>query len=156
MAAPERFAERSDSFLLHRGRRPYMALMRPTSGLGRCLLIEVNRPLPLRRGNACFCEGFRMTAFVAMRRAPGPSSESLQRTNPRWGNLPVVPLALSYASLEHRYNFEVTARILLNGEFAFCTIRDFNELGMTKIAHKQLWRDESSRQSLNCIVRTDS
>jgi hypothetical protein len=24
-----------------------------------------------------------MTAFVAMRRAPGPSSESLQRTNPR-------------------------------------------------------------------------
>jgi hypothetical protein len=26
MAAPERFAERSDSFPLHRGRRPYMAL----------------------------------------------------------------------------------------------------------------------------------
>jgi hypothetical protein len=26
MAAPERFAKRSDSFPLHRGRRPYMAL----------------------------------------------------------------------------------------------------------------------------------
>src|SRR5262249_42851211 len=29
MAAPERFAKRSDSFPLHRGRRPYMALLGP-------------------------------------------------------------------------------------------------------------------------------
>ncbi len=97
-----------------------------------------------------------MTAFVAMRLAPGPSSESLQRTNPRWGNVCVVPRALSYVGLECRYNFGVSARILLNGEFAFCPIHDFNELSMAKIAHKQLWRDEPSRQSLNCIVRTDS
>src|SRR5262249_50852808 len=31
-----------------------------------------------------FCEGFRMTAACLMRLASGPSSESLQRTNPRW------------------------------------------------------------------------
>ena len=68
----------------------------------------------------------------------------------------VVPRALSYASLERRHNFEVTARILLMGKFAFCPIHDFNELGTIKIAHKQLWRDEPSRQSLNRIVRTHS
>ena len=58
--------------------------------------------------------------------------------------------------LEREYNLNVTAQILLNGEFTFCPIHDFNELSMAKIAHKQLWRDEPSRQSLNCIVRTDS
>jgi hypothetical protein len=33
MAAPERFAKRSDSFPLHRGRRPYMALTSGRLGL---------------------------------------------------------------------------------------------------------------------------
>ena len=49
-----------------------------------CLLIGVNRPLLLHCGNACFCEGFRMTALRDGCGWPlGPSSESLQRTNPR-------------------------------------------------------------------------
>ena len=96
-----------------------------------------------------------MTAFVAMRRAPGRRPKaSKERT--RDGGTCVVPRALSYRGLECRYNFEVTARILLNGEFAFCPLQDFNELSLPKLTHKQLWRDEPSRQSWNCIVRIDS
>jgi hypothetical protein len=78
------------------------------------------------------------------------------KNEPAMGERVLVPRALSYVGLECRYNFGVMARILLNGEFAFCPIHDFNELSMTKIAHKQLWRDKPSRQSLNSIVTTDS
>jgi hypothetical protein len=97
-----------------------------------------------------------MTAFRGDAAGTGAVVRKPPKNEPAMGERCVVPLALSYASLEHRYNFEVTARILLNGEFAFCPIRDFNELSMAKIAHQQLWRDEPSRQSLNCMVRTDS
>src|ERR1700738_4206436 len=39
MAAPERFAERSDSFPLHRGRRPYMALTAVRCGAQNSVVI---------------------------------------------------------------------------------------------------------------------
>ena len=51
MAAPERFAKKSDSFPLHRGRRPYMAHSVALSPSCRGLLIEVKRTAMLRRGN---------------------------------------------------------------------------------------------------------
>jgi hypothetical protein len=79
---------------------------------------------------------------------------SKERT--RVGGRCVGPRALSYLGLGCRYNFKMTARILLNGEFVFCSIHKFNGLSLVKIAHKQLWRDETSRQSLNCMVRIDS
>src|SRR5262249_39230781 len=44
MAAPERFAETSDSFPLHRGRRPYMALLRHDESVG-CPLTAGKRKL---------------------------------------------------------------------------------------------------------------
>jgi hypothetical protein len=47
MAAPERFAERSDSFPLHRGRRPYMAL-RCQSALMRYIWSWPNRTFASR------------------------------------------------------------------------------------------------------------
>jgi hypothetical protein len=43
MAAPERFAETPDSFPLHRGRRPYMALKSHPKHARECLLIGENR-----------------------------------------------------------------------------------------------------------------
>ena len=43
MAAPERFAERSDSFPLHRGRRPYMALRVGGQAVELTVLSEVLR-----------------------------------------------------------------------------------------------------------------
>jgi hypothetical protein len=71
-----------------------------------------------------------------MRLAPGPSSESLQRTNPRWGNVRcAVPHALSYVGLERQCNFEMMARMLLKGDFMFCAAFDFNQLRVAKIAH---------------------
>jgi Transposase len=52
MAAPERFAERSDSFSLHRGRRPYMALTDEPASVERTAAIrpaaDIN-PLARRR-----------------------------------------------------------------------------------------------------------
>ena len=43
--------------------------------------------------------------------------------------------------LEH--NLNVTARILLNGEFTFCAIHDFNGLAVVKEHARQLSRDEA-------------
>jgi len=37
-----------------------------------------------------------------------------------------VRQGLSYAGLERLHNFEVTARILLYGDFMFCPTNDFN------------------------------
>ena len=37
-------------------------------------------------------------------------------------------------SLEREHNFDVMARILLNGDLRFRPICDFNELGVAKIA----------------------
>jgi hypothetical protein len=34
--------------------------------------------------------------------------------------------------LDREYNLDVTARILLNGDFTFCPIYDFKELGVAK------------------------
>ena len=42
--------------------RPSAAKVEAVEHASLCLLIGVNRPLLLRCGNACFCEGFRMTA----------------------------------------------------------------------------------------------
>jgi len=46
-----------------------------------------------------------------------------------------TPLAATYVGLERSHNFEVTARMLLNGDLRFCTTCDFNELLVAKIAH---------------------
>src|SRR5215831_12326381 len=43
MPAPERFAEASDSFPLHRGRRPYMAQTRCAHSLEQCRMMEVEQ-----------------------------------------------------------------------------------------------------------------
>jgi hypothetical protein len=40
------------------------------------------------------------------------------------------------------HNLNVTARILLNREFTFCPIHDFNELGVAEERTRQLLRDE--------------
>jgi hypothetical protein len=44
--------------------------------------------------------------------------------------------------LEWEHNLNVPARILLNGDFTFCPIRDFNELSLAKEHTRQLLRDE--------------
>jgi hypothetical protein len=44
--------------------------------------------------------------------------------------------------VEREYNLNVTARILLNGEFTFCPIHDFNELRVVRERDRQLLRDE--------------
>ena len=44
--------------------------------------------------------------------------------------------------VEREYNLNVTARILLNGEFTFCPIHDFNELRVARERDRQLLRDE--------------
>src|ERR1700738_2741303 len=59
MAAPVSFRERSDSFPLHRGRRPYMARS-VSAALSRLLLLpEVKRPALLRCGNGMTRSGHR-------------------------------------------------------------------------------------------------
>src|SRR6266481_2482010 len=44
--------------------------------------------------------------------------------------------------LDRGYNLNVTARILLNGDFTFCPIHDFNGLRMAKQHIRQLLRDQ--------------
>jgi hypothetical protein len=44
--------------------------------------------------------------------------------------------------VEREYNLNVTARILLNGEFTFCPIHNFNELRVARERDRQLLRDE--------------
>src|SRR5258706_159661 len=70
--------------------------------------------------NVRSCVGFRMTAdrddaggTVAVVRKP-PKNE------PAMGGTCVVPHALSYVGLERQCNFEMMARMLLNGDFMFC------------------------------------
>jgi hypothetical protein len=63
----------------------------------------------------------------------------------------VLP-TLSYVGLERPYNFEATARILLNGDLMFRAIFDFNELRVAKMAQSQPWRDEAPGDLLNCIA----
>src|SRR6202022_3359411 len=53
MAAPVSFRERSDSFPLHRGRRPYMARLGSAWLRESIPLTGVKRTAMLRRGNAC-------------------------------------------------------------------------------------------------------
>jgi hypothetical protein len=43
--------------------------------------------------------------------------------------------------LDRQHNLDVTARILLNGEFTFCPTHDFNELSVAKKHTRQLLRD---------------
>jgi hypothetical protein len=45
--------------------------------------------------------------------------------------------------LEWEHNLNVLAQILLNGEFTFCPIRDFNELAVAEEHTRQLLRDVS-------------
>jgi hypothetical protein len=54
---------------------------------------------------------------------------------PAMGERCVVPHALSYVGLERQCNFEMMARMLLDGNFMFCAAFDFNELGVAKRAH---------------------
>src|SRR5260370_31428948 len=44
--------------------------------------------------------------------------------------------------LDRGHNLDVTARILLNGDFTFCPINNFNALRMAKQYSRQLLRDE--------------
>ena len=44
--------------------------------------------------------------------------------------------------VERAYNLNVTAQILLNGEFTFCPIHDFNELRVARERDRLLVRDE--------------
>jgi len=44
--------------------------------------------------------------------------------------------------LDRGHNLDVTARMLLNGDFTFCPICDFNELSVAKEGARQLLRDE--------------
>jgi len=44
--------------------------------------------------------------------------------------------------VEQEYNLYVPARMLLNGDFTFCPICDFNELSVAKEGARQLLRDE--------------
>jgi hypothetical protein len=57
------------------------------------------------------------------------------KNEPAMGGTCVVPHALSYVGLERQCNFEMMARMLLNGDFMFCAAFDFNELRVAKIAH---------------------
>jgi hypothetical protein len=75
-----------------------------------------------------------MTAFVAMRLAPGPSSESLQRTNPRWGNVCIVPRALSYVGLEYPAGRLRGSRNRLSEAVICALLRDFSKHGEKAIA----------------------
>ena len=54
------------------------------------------------------------------------------KNEPAMGGTWVVPHALSYVG---QCNFEMMARMLLNGDFMFCAAFDFNELRVAKIAH---------------------
>jgi hypothetical protein len=44
--------------------------------------------------------------------------------------------------LDCGHNLNVTARMLLNGDFTFCPTHDFNELILAKEQIRQLLRDE--------------
>jgi hypothetical protein len=68
------------------------------------------------------------------------------------GGCVLVPRTLSYAGRERLYNFEATARILLNGDLMFRAIFDFNELRVAKMTQSQPWRDEAPDNLLNCIA----
>src|SRR5271167_2921788 len=53
----------------------------------------------------------------------------------RYGDLAAGREFATTIRLDRGYNLNVTARILLNGDFTFCPIRDFNELSLSKRAH---------------------
>jgi hypothetical protein len=65
-----------------------------------------------------------------------------------------VPQALSYVGIRRVHNFELMARVLLNGDFTFCAACDFNELRVAKIAHRTTLARSASRQALNRIAST--
>ena len=57
------------------------------------------------------------------------------KNEPAMGATCAVAQALSYFGSEVRYNFELTARMLLNGDLGFCAVFNFNDLHVAKIAH---------------------
>ena len=58
--------------------------------------------------------------------------------------------------LDRGHNLNVTARILLNGDFTFCPIHDFNDLRMTRQRHSTTSARSASRQASHAsIERTD-
>jgi hypothetical protein len=85
-----------------------------------------------------------------------PASEKRQGTKSRrWGGAAAPPRALwgfgrgrelkricEGIRLEGEYNLNVTARILLNGDFTFCPTYEFNDLTTAKERDRQLLRDE--------------
>jgi len=50
--------------------------------------------------------------------------------------------------LENEHNLNVTARMLLNGDFTFCPVCDFNELAVAKKSTRQLLRDQLHNERL--------
>ena len=104
------------------------------------------------------CAGFRTPAITGpSTRACSRRSKSAKDEIAAGGSAAAVPQALwgfghgreleagrfaRAVRVEREYNLNVTARILLNGEFTFCPIHDFNELRVARERDRQLLRDE--------------
>jgi hypothetical protein len=59
-----------------------------------------------------------------------------------YGDLAKAAVCAMSIRLRLEHNLNVTARILLNGDFTFCAIHDFNGLAMVEEHARQLSRDE--------------
>jgi hypothetical protein len=59
-----------------------------------------------------------------------------------YGDLAKAAVCAMSIRLRFEHNLIVTARILLNGEFTFCAIHDFNGLAVVKEHARQLSRNE--------------
>ena len=89
-------------------------------------------------------------------RAPGPAYENLQGRKPRVGSTQrrrgrrggYGDWSAAAVGLDCGYNFNVTAWILLNGDFDSRPLCDFKELGVAKISHaapRRLWPSQRRR-----------
>ena len=83
---------------------------------------------------AAFCEGFRMTADRDDAAGTGAVVRKPPKNEPALGERALCRTPLSCVGLERQCNFEMMARMLLNGDFVFCAAFDFNELRVAKIA----------------------
>jgi hypothetical protein len=67
----------------------------------------------------------------------------------------VVRGGLSYVGVEDLHNFDVTARILLNGDLMFGPTNDFNALRVAKRPRSTTPARSASRQPLNIMEQTE-
>jgi hypothetical protein len=84
-------------------------------------------------------------------RGYGKSSRPKEMSEAPTANPPIVRGDIAIQDIGTVVNF-----ILSRRNIPRCPIHDLNELSLANIGHKQPWRDEPSRQSLNCIVQTES